>query len=45
MNMRNNRLTKHVFLSRFAERRDNWRSEVLKIFKILGIEFMYDNLS
>ena len=41
--MRSNRLTKHVFLSEVAERRDNWCSDVLKIFKVLDIEFMCDN--
>ncbi len=35
--MRNNRITKHVFLSEFGEGRDNWCSEVLKILKILDI--------
>ncbi len=46
INMKDNRLTKHVFLSDFAERRNNWcleLLELLKIFKILDIEFMYDN--
>ncbi len=43
INMRNNRLTNHAFLSEFAERRDNWCSEVLKYLRYLDIEFLYDN--